>query len=398
MRTAAFQSTRALVWPRIGQAYLDLAIQVVSDTPVKPRRRATPQASSLPELRLDHLFRLTDDTGVIQHATYNVPNRKSGYCVDDNARALLVAVDADRLSSTFETRRLMTTCLAYLHHAQTDDGGFTNFMGYDRTFDAAGGSSQDCVGRAVWALGSAAAWANDEGHRMVARGMLEQAMRRMSELGLRGTASAILGMCALLEVEPHATARDTVFRLANQLVERFNAHAQDGWRWFESTLTYDNALMPLALFKAHSVTGERTHLRIARESLEFLEEVCFRGPQLALVGNAGWHRLGGEKPVADEQGIDAAAFVLAFRGAYLVTKDHHYLRRMRAAFAWFLGDNRLGIPLYDTATAGCRDGLGASSANQNQGAESTISFLLSLFQMLELAGEGLEYASASVVA
>ena len=142
------------------------------------------------------------------------------------------------------------------------------------------------------------------------------------------------------------------------------------------------------------MTGERASLRVARESLEFLENVCFGDGHLALVGNAGWHCRGGKKAHADEQAIDAAAFVLAFRGAYLATGDHRYLRRMRESFAWFLGVNRLGTPLYDSVTAGCRDGLGATQANQNQGAESTICFLLSLLEMLELAGEGLEHTLA----
>ena len=132
---------------------------------------------------------------------------------------------------------------------------------------------------------------------------------------------------------------------------------------------------------------------MARESLEFLESVCFENGLLTLVGNAGWHARGGKKPPADEQAIDAAAFVLAFRGAYLATGDHHYLRRMRESFGWFLGANRLGIPLYDPGTGGCRDGLMTTQVNENQGAESTICFQMALLEMLELSGEGLEYAT-----
>jgi hypothetical protein len=170
----------------------------------------------------------------------------------------------------------------------------------------------------------------------------------------------------------------------------YRENSSSDWRWFEPCLTYDNAILPLALFSAYGVTGKRASLRDARESLEFLEEVCFEGDRLQLVGNAGWHSRGGEKASCDEQPIDAAAFVLAFHCAYRVTKDRHYLRRMRDAFAWFLGANRLSIPLYDFTTGGCRDGLGPSHVNQNQGAESTVCFLMSLLKMLELAGEGLE--------
>jgi hypothetical protein len=144
------------------------------------------------------------------------------------------------------------------------------------------------------------------------------------------------------------------------------------------------------LFAAYGITGDRTSLRDARESLEFLEEVCFEREHLEVVGNGGWYTRGGTKASVDEQPIDASAFVLAFRAAYMVTKDRHYLLRMRQAFAWFLGANRLGLPLYDFATGGCRDGLGESQINQNQGAESTLCFLLSLLTMLEFTGEELE--------
>jgi hypothetical protein len=184
-------------------------------------------------------------------------------------------------------------------------------------------------------------------------------------------------------------------RCVAKLTDRYREHATQDWRWFEPTLTYDNAILPLALFAAYGVTGDRTALRDARDSLEFLEEVCFDGDRLQLVGNTGWHSRGGEKALADEQAIDAAAFVLAFHRAFTITNDRHYLRRMREAFAWFLGANRLGLSLYDFATGGCRDGMGIAQVNQNQGAESTLCFLMSLLQMLELAGEELEHDGAT---
>jgi uncharacterized protein YyaL (SSP411 family) len=310
--------------------------------------------------------------------------------VDDNARALIVALEAEHLSSSPETMRLVTTYLGYLHFSQNDDGDFTNLMRYDRTLEA-GSESHDCLGRAMWALGTVVRLSADEGHRLLAREMFERALQRTAQIGPRGTASTILGLVNFLAAEPGADdARSRLASLADQLVKRYQQEAREDWRWFEPTLTYDNAMIPLALFKAYAVTGERASLRVAREALEFLEEVCFHEGQLTLVGNAGWHSRGGSKARVDEQAIDAAAFVLAFRGAYLATSDHHYLQRMRESFAWFLGANRLGLPLYDFVTAGCRDGLGATDVNQNEGAESTVLFLMSLLEMLELAGEGLE--------
>ena len=394
-RSASVELTRALHWPDVGRSYLELAAKTLAAIPARRAVTKLVRASSLPELRLDHLRRMTDDTGIVQHATYSVPARATGYCVDDNARALLVALHADRLQSTKETRRLITTYLSYVHYAQRSDGSFRNFMNYDRSVVEAQRCSDDCLGRAVWALGASVRLSSDAGCRLLSREMFMRALPNLRSLGPRGTALAMLGLTNLLVVDPESDAlRATLEALTGRLVQRYREQMTQDWQWFESSLTYDNATMPLALFKSYALTGDRATLRVARESLEFLEDTCFQGDRLHLVGNTGWHSRGGVKAEADEQAIDAAAFVLAFRGAHLATGEHHYLRRMREAFAWFLGENRLGLALYDFSTAGCRDGLGAADANENQGAESTICFLMSLLEMLELAGEGLEYAGA----
>lgn len=391
VRQAAHEFTRAMVWPQVGKAHLALGKTLIAQPQWRVRPPARTRASSLPELRLDHLRRLTDDTGILQHATFSVPARRSGYCVDDNARALIVALQADRLNDSSQTARLVTTYLSYLHQSQTADGTFDNLMRYDRTIEPSA-PSDDCLGRAIWALGATVHLAAAQGHRLLAKQMLERATLHALQLGPRGTALSILGVVCFLAAEPeHAAMRNLLNELTEKLLQRYQAEATDDWRWFEATLTYDNALLPLALFKSYAVTGERASLRVARESLEFLEQVCFADGYLVLVGNEGWHARGGEKPHADEQATDAAAFVLAFRGAYLVTGDRHHLRRMRESFAWFLGANRLNLPLYDFTTAGCHDGLGISEVNQNEGAESTVAFLMSLQRMHELVGEGLDH-------
>ena len=397
-REAAASFARTMAWPRIGDAYYDLFDGILRSAP-EPRLLALPsreltRASSVPELCLDHLVRLTDDTGIFQHATYSIPARRFGYCVDDNARALIVAVQADGVEGTTATRALVTTYLGYLHVSQEPDGQFRNFMSYARELESAP-PSHDCVGRAVWALGVTAALAQDAGCRSLARDMFMRALPHARDLGPRGAAQTILGLVGFLAIAPESReARELLDRSAARLLRWYEDSASEGWHWFEPTLTYDNAILPLALFAAYGVTGERAQLRTARESLEFLEDVCFEGERLQLVGNSGWHSQHGEKPDADEQAIDACAFVLAFRSAYMITNDRHYLRRMRAAFAWFLGANRLGEPLYDFATGGCRDGMGPSHINQNQGAESTICYLMSLLKMLELAGEELLHDQA----
>ena len=281
--------------------------------------------------------------------------------------------------------------MSYLHCSQETDGVFRNFMSYDRSLERAL-ASDDCIGRALWALGVTATLAADEGCRALARDMFARALPHASELGPRGTAQAILGLASMLAAAPDSTEmRSALDRLVEKLAERYHNHATRG-----VALVRADAHLRQCHSAARAVRGLRRHsasaprLRVARESLEFLEEVCFHGDRLQLVGNTGWHSRGGEKSRADEQAIDAAAFVLAFRCAYKVTADRHYLRRMRESFAWFLGANRLGVSLYDFATGGCCDGMGVAEVNRNQGAESTICFLLSLLKMLELAGEELE--------
>ena len=384
IQRSAYGFARQMIWPAVGQDYVRLFRHVL-DNATESRPRVAPKPD-LPEFRLAHLIRMTDDTGLLQHATRNVPNRRHGYCVDDNARGLLVALGSERLARSSETQRLITTYLSFLHHAQREDGHFHNFMDYRRNF-LPGRSSEDCVGRALWALGTTVHRVADEGNRRLARAMFDRAMTLPLDFGLRGCALAVLGLHAYLQAEPeNAAARATLESLGDALVKRYEREASPEWCWFEPQLTYDNAMLPLALFQVSSVTGDQTALRVARESLAFLESVCFTEGTLRLIGNAGWYPRGGERAQDDEQPIDAAAFVLAFDGAYAATGDSRYLARMRQSFAWFLGTNRLGLSLYDPSTAGCRDGLEASGMNENQGAESTVSFLLALLAMLDRAG------------
>jgi hypothetical protein len=338
---------------------------------------------------------LTDDTGIVQHATYSVPARASGYCVDDNARALIVALHADGVNSSPETKRLVSTYLAFLHFAQDSEGRFRNMMSYGRSFaPSSEENSEDCAGRAMWALGATVHLASDEGHRLLAREMFDRGLAGTSGFGPRGAALTILGAASLLIADPKATAASDALRSQSaRLVARYDEETTADWRWFEPTLTYDNALLPLALFRSYALTGDSRSLSVAQETLAFLEGICFQDDKLVLIGNAKWHKRGGTRSVFDEQPIDAAAFVLAFRGAYVATGHHHYLRRMREAFTWFLGVNRLDAPTYDFATAGCRDGLGATAPNSNQGAESTICFLLSLIEMLALGDDELEHSA-----
>ena len=383
---SAYAFSRQMIWPQVGSDYAELTRRVVRKA-VAPETQAL-RRRSLPELRLEHLVRMTDDTGLLQHAAHSVPDRRFGYCVDDNARALIVTLLAQRATDSSETERLITIYLSYLHHSQGEDGLFQNFMDFGRNLDRKPGS-EDCIGRAVWALGLAVELAPDEGHRLLAKSMLHRAMTLPLAFGPRGCALGILGLDAYLQHEPdNDLACTTLDSLGATLIRRFEEAADEEWRWFEPELTYENALLPLALFKFSMRTGDETALRVACDSLSFLEAICFADGYLQLIGNAGWHSRGSERVIADEQPIDASAFVLAFRAAHAATGDRRYLARMRESFEWFLGANRLGLSLYDFSTAGCRDGLGEQEANKNQGAESVVSFLLALLAMLGLMDDG----------
>jgi glycosyltransferase involved in cell wall biosynthesis len=392
---SAYAFSRRMIWPQVASDYVELTRRVARKVVALESRAVRRQ--SLPELRLDYLIRMTDDTGLLQHAAHSVPDRRFGYCVDDNARALIVALLAQRVTASSETERLITIYLSYLHHSQGEDGRFQNFMDFCRSLDGEQGS-EDCVGRALWALGLAVELAPDEGHRLLAKKMFHRSMTLPLAFGPRGCALGILGLDAYLQHEPdNDLARATLDSLGAALIRRFEDNADEEWRWFEPELTYENALLPLALFKFSMYTGDQRALRVACDSLSFLEAICFADEHLQLIGNAGWLVRGGERVLADEQPIDASAFVLAFRAAWAATGDRRYLARMRESFEWFLGANRLGLSLYDSSTAGCQDGLGAQEVNKNQGAESVVSYLLALLAMLGLADDGINWDDVEMV-
>jgi hypothetical protein len=324
VRQCAYQHTRGFTWSEVGRQYLRLGEMLERHRTRAQRRRDEPRASGLPELRLDHLLRLTDDTGIVQHATFTVPARSSGYCVDDSARALIVALHADSLSGSAETKRLVVTYLAFLHAAQTPEGRFRNVMSYDRSFQD-GTESDDCTGRALWALGTTARLSSDDGQRRLARQMFERGLAFATELGPRGTALTMLGLTAFLARAPEVgPAAELLARLAGRLCRQYRQEATPDWRWFESSLTYDNALLPLALWRAHALTRDPETREVAQEALEFLESTSFVNDRLVLVGNAGWHVRGGTRSNTDEQPTDAAALVLAFRSGYLATRNDRY--------------------------------------------------------------------------
>ena len=214
----------------------------------------------------------------------------------------------------------------------------------------------------------------------------------MSGLNLRGKALAMLGLASYLRCyQGDESVAAQLRECADYLLALYKDVADDNWRWFEDIICYDNGIMPMALFQTYSILREEKYLQIARESLGFLEKNIVHNDRLSIVGSRGWYKRGGERAQYDQQPIDAAAMVLAYQSAYRVTREKDYLIKMRRAFGWFLGENDMGMSLYDHETKGCADGLLPEGVSLNQGGESTVSFLMALLAMIE------EYEIASAV-
>jgi len=395
VRAHAYEYSRGMVWPEVGRRYVDTFREAIRSARVSAAvsdsaiRKLLP-ITGLPRPKLDHLVRMTDDTGLLQHAHYSVPNRLHGYTTDDNARALVVATKFYNLYNDETAERLLSVYLAFVRYAQRSDGLFRNFLSYDRRFMEEVGSD-DCYGRALWGLGYVVCRGPDR-YRPFATEMFEVSIRRhnvLEVLSPRGRANAILGLYYYQQRFPEATdISDKIDGLAQKNVVLFRRHSDPDWLWFEPTITYDNAILPQALFYAYEVTGRREYLDVAVASLDFLILKCRRaGEHFSLVGNEGWHRKGQEPAQFDQQPIDACGLVEACKTAFRVTARRDYLGHMRRAFDWYLGVNDVGVPLYDFASGGCADGLTPVGVNQNQGAESTLCCLLALLTLTEIYSE-----------
>jgi len=333
---------------------------------------------SLQPPSLEHLIALSDDVGVIQHAVSDLPNRETGYCTDDVARAFLVAVMAAGFERSHESAlRLGRTYLAFLHHAQREDGAFRNFMGYDRAWlDEVG--TEDSNGRAVWALGFGARYAPREEWRGICRRMLGRALPNVARMThMRSLAYAAIGLAHAFEAANRQDAElEAAMRaIARTLLALREAARSENWDWFQDRMTYDNARLPEALLRIGSVLDERSWVDAGLRTLDFYERVVIEDGVFVPVGNDGWYERGGKRARYGQQPLEAAAMVDACLEAYRLTGLLRYLRTAELAFAWFHGTNSERLEV--ARGAGCRDGLERESVNENMGAESTLAYLAS---------------------
>ncbi|MBK8589079.1 MAG: glycosyltransferase family 4 protein [Sandaracinaceae bacterium] len=378
-------------WPVVGAAYLDSFARAATNYEGRSRTRISdnapaPTRAALPATNLSHLAALTDDTGLLQHACYAVPRYDEGYCVDDNARALLTLthIAASRTDGPPFVRRLGMRYLAFVRHAlDVETGRFRNFMTYERTWTERFGS-EDSHARCLWALGTVIARTPGLGERALAAELFDAALPVVSEFSSpRAWAYTILGIVERANSKrPHVGSEELGAVLALRLLDLYQRSHHGDWLWFEDSVTYCNARMPQALIVAGKWLGHEEMLATGLRSLEWLADAQTTEDGLfAPVGSNGFHVRGGTKAVFDQQPVEACGMVAACLEAYRATGDRQWLRRGRQAFAWFMGKNQLDQPLYDLSTGGCRDGLHEDRPNENQGAESTLSFIMALLDM-----------------
>ncbi|MBA4066397.1 MAG: glycosyl transferase family 1 [Isosphaera sp.] len=399
MRKKAYRLGREMIWARSAARYLESFARARSG--VEPARRAGEKewaggfpppfrvspTHHLPALRLDHLRRMTDGTGLLQHARHAVPHYAEGYCTDDNARGLLLTVLLEELDREEPAAGLATTYAAFLQAAfDPARGRFRNFMGYDRRWLEEVGS-EDSHGRAVWALGACVGRSRRPDFSAWAAVLFEDALGPvLATTSPRAWAFALLGVDDYLRRFPGDRRAAGVRReLTARLLDRHAKTAGPGWEWFEDVLTYDNARLPQALIAAGHGAGNRKAVEVGASALRWLVGVqTAPAGHHRPVGTEGWYRRGGAAARFDQQPVDAGATVSACLAAHRATGDPFWRPAARAAFDWFLGRNDLGLEVYDPATGGCRDGLLPDRVNRNQGAESTLAFLLARAE-LELA-------------
>src|SRR5271155_5133457 len=395
MRKRAYLYSRNMVWDRVAQQYMGSFERVYNERLRNQRATFSAQNTEkildrLPLVKLDHLQRMTDQTGIVEHAVFVVPNYPEGYSTDDNARALIVAILLEELESGTPngSLELASRYLAFLWLAfDPSTKRFRNCLSYERQWQEPEGS-EDSHGRALWGLGTVLGRTKGAGLRGAAGRLFALAVPTVIAFtSPRACAFALLGLQEYLESFPgDRAAQSTADALANRLLDAYLASRSPHWKWFEDELAYSNARLPQALIRAGMRSGNDAMLSAGLEALGWLTSVqrCERKGHFVPIGSHGFYSKKTEKARFDQQPLEACASVSACLQAYRATGKDTWRKEAWTAFNWFLGDNDLQLALYDPTTGGCRDGLHPDRANQNQGAESTLSFLMALLEMRKL--------------
>lgn len=391
MRKRAYMYGREMVWEKIAQRYMESFQRARSERmlsiklPVLIVKPLDERPGELPPLKLDHLYRMTDDTGMLQHSIFTVPNYEEGYTTDDNSRALIVSIIMEAIFNG-ESTKLASRFLAFILYAfNSDNGHFRNFLDYQRNWLETTGSD-DSHGRTIWALGTVLGLSNIPSHQSIAGRLFEKAIPAIVNMtSPRAWSFALMGIHEYLQrYEGDSKVSHVRIDLAERLVVLYKKVRTDDWRWFENSLTYCNAAMPHALMITGNSIGNREMVAIGLESLTWLSELQKAdsvGSHFVPIGSNGFYIKDGKKARFDQQPVEAQTMVSACLVAYRITHDERWRKETRRAFEWFLGRNDLNLSIYDPISGGCRDGLHPDRLNENQGAESTLAFLQALLEI-----------------
>ncbi len=392
IRESAYTMGREMVWARVAQRYLETFKAAGAKTTATPRRAFAKwtldhRPLALPPRRLDHVIRMSDSTGILQHAIYNVPNYHEGYCTDDNARAFILCNLLDELGDeppSGSLNRLASCYLAFLAMAlDRSSGRFRNFMSYSRTWLESAGS-EDSHGRALWAAGTGAGRSRDGGHARLSAHLFEQGVQAVvSFTSPRAWAFTLLGIHEYLRRYPASSSLLSIRgTLTNKLITLWRAASSKKWPWFEESLTYENARLSQALILSGQWMPSKDALEIGLKSLRWLASVqTAESGAFRPIGSNGFYTKGESRSEMDQQPVEAQAMVSASEEAFRATRDSSWTALSKQAFDWFMGRNDLGVALYDFTSGGCSDGLHADRVSENQGAESTLAFHLALAEM-----------------
>jgi glycosyltransferase involved in cell wall biosynthesis len=392
MRKLAYSSSRSMTWERTAERYVEVFETARCAHPLKAIARrnenpASPDKAPVPRLQLDHFLSMCDDTGLLQHAVCSVPDRSHGYCVDDNARALLVACALNAPGEERLPETLTSRLAAFVQHAWNPDvQRFRNFMSFDRRWLEDSGS-EDCHGRTLWALGECARSDATESRRQWAASLFAQALPATERFSSpRAWAFTLLGLdayCATVRKDSHA--RELRYLFADRLMSILSSVETNDWVWFEEGLAYDNARLPQALIATGITVGAPAYVAAGLRSLRWLMTLQMSGD--GIFRPVGSDSFGDkrERPRAyDQQPLEATATISACLAAWRADGDVKWRVDAEQTFAWFLGSNDLLSPLVDLQTGSCRDGLHPDRANENRGGESVVSYLLSLTEIRQL--------------
>ena len=395
MRKRAWKAGREMIWPVVARRYMEsferarasLSVPTIEMTAARKVENAN---YPIPPLKLDHLFKMSDHTGIFQHAIYNVPNYHEAYCTDDNARAFIFTVLMQELNLPEpKLDRLASSYLAFLWYAfDANTCRFRNFMSHERNWLELHGS-EDSHARALWAVGTALGRSQDEGHRNLCGLLFQRGLPPVVRFSSpRAWAFALIAIHEYLRTfSGDRVVSQTRDVLTNMLADLFRANSSPDWPWFERIVTYDNAKLSHAMILSGHWTGQTEIREIGLTSLRWLLDAqTAESGHFAPIGCHGFWVRGGEKARFDQQPLEAHAMVSACLEAFAVTRDELWRKAARRCFEWFLGRNDLGQPLYDSATGGCRDALLQDHLNQNQGAESSLAFYLSYAELTRSEG------------